>query len=62
MKRLALWLAEWSDRWARKVTGDDLAERLAQAEEDIECWEVERGELITTYARVLVLDDFRRAQ
>ena len=59
MTRLALWLAELTDRWARRVTGDDLAERLAQAEEDIDAWEVDQGELINTYCRILLLDEAR---
>lgn len=46
IRRFALWLAEWSDRWARRLHDDAAGERLAEA------WEVDRGVLIDdTYLR-----------
>lgn len=60
MRRIVLWLAEAADRWARRITGDDLADRLAAAESVIDCWAVDRGALLLPVrARVVVLDDYR---
>lgn len=44
--RVLLWLAEFTDRWARRAAKDDAADRLAQAESEIECWEIEDGQFL----------------
>lgn len=63
IRRLALWLAEHTDMWARRLY-DDAAEQLAAAEELVEVWEVRDGQLIdrTFYAPVTFIDEYALAR
>ena len=58
IRRFALWLAEVTDRWARRLHDDAAGERLAVAD-DLEAWQVDCGTLIpsTVMAPLLHLDD-----
>lgn len=63
IRRFALWLAEVTDNWARRLY-DDAAEQLAAAEQEIEVWEIRDGELIdrTVYAPVVFIDEYALAR
>lgn len=63
IRRFALWLAEVTDTWARRLY-DDAAEQLAAAESEIEVWEIRDGELIdrTLYAPVVFIDEYAMAR
>lgn len=47
IRRFALWLAEWSDRWARRLHDDDAAVHLADVADSLDAWEVDCGTLHT---------------
>lgn len=45
IRRFALWLAEVTDSWARRLHDDTTGERLAVAD-DLEAWQVDCGTLV----------------
>lgn len=55
MNRLAVWLAELTDRWARRLYHDPTADMLAAA--DLDHWAVDHGVLVL--ADLTYLDEYR---